>query len=133
MTAPVDASNVSRIIIYRANPAGNPITGSYTGSGNVYDRTGSMDCSAYGGSATLPFSLTASNYPEGLPNLQTGFGGRCNFLNGCPANSSRPRDAVGVQITYNYTWHTPLKNFINTGGGGITITRSNEMRMEPVL
>ncbi len=140
MTPPVDAGQVSRIIVYRANIGGNPITGSYVTSGNVYDRTGSIanpsgttDCSRVGGSAAVPYALTAANYPEGLPVLATGNGGRCNFLNGCPSNGLRTRDAVGVQVTYDYTWHTPLVNFINFGGGGFTITRSNEMRMEPIL
>ncbi len=132
MTAPVDANQVSQIIIYRANVNGAPVGGSYTGAGNVYDRSGTTDCSSVGGT-TMPFRRIASNYPEGLPASVGGAGNRCNFLNGCPDNNTRTRDAVGVQITYQYTWHTPLVNFINFGGGGFTIVKSNEMRMEPVL
>jgi hypothetical protein len=140
MRPPVDNINISEVIIYRAKPSGAPWNGSYSGSGNVYAHTGTTanpsgttDCSAWGGSATVPFDRMTNNYPEGLPNLQTGVGGRCDFLNGCPTNADRTRDAVGVQVTYNYTWHTPLRNFINTGGSGYTIVRSNEMRMEPIL
>jgi hypothetical protein len=140
MRPPVDSANVSQIIIYRAKPSGAPWNGSYSGSGNVWahsgtaaNPSGTTDCSAYGGSAAVPFSRITNNYPEGLPNLQTGVGGRCDFLNGCNSNAVRPRDAVGVQITYDYTWHTPLRNFINTGGSGYTIVRANEMRMEPIL
>jgi hypothetical protein len=135
MRAPADSSNISQIIIYRANPAGAPYNGSYTGSGNVWvrDNSGPTDCTAYGGPANLPYVMSAGNYAEGLPNLNTGVGGRCDYLNGCPNNTDRPRDAVGVQITYNYSWITPLRNFINTGGSGYTIVRSNEMRMEPIL
>lgn len=133
MKAPVDANQVQQIIIYRANPNGAPIGGSYTAAGNVYDRGGTIDCSAVGGSSSVPFTLTASNYPEGLPASVGGSGNRCNFLNGCPNNTTRTRDAVGVRITYQYTWHTPLVNFINFGGSGFTIIKANEMRMEPVL
>jgi len=138
MRPPVDAANVSQIIIYRAKPSGDPWNGSYSGSGNVWIRTtvpaDMTDCGPYGGSSSLPFKKTSNNYPEGLPNLQTGAGGRCNFLNGCSDNTMRTRDAIGVQMTYDYTWHTPLSNFANLGGGGgYTIVRSNEMRMEPIL
>jgi hypothetical protein len=130
--APVDPSNVSQIVIYRANASGGPVGGDYTAAGNVWDRGGTTDCSAYGGSATLPYTRTFTNYPEGLPNLVTGAGGRCTYLNGCPNNTLRRRDTIGVQITYNYSWHTPLHNFVGMGDG-ITIVRSNEMRAEPIL
>jgi hypothetical protein len=133
MTAPVDRANVTQIIIYRANASGGPFGGSYTGAGNVWNRGGATDCSAYGGSASLPFSLATANYPEGIPNLSTGAGGRCSYLNGCPNNTARTRDTVGVQVTYTYTYHTPLRNFVGLGGGTFTIVRSNEMRTEPVL
>lgn len=133
MKPPVDSSNVSQIIIYRANQAGGPVTGSYTTSGNVWNRgVATTDCSAYGGSATLPFTRSTNNYPEGLPNLVTGVGGRCTYLNGCPTNALRTRDTVGVQISYTYTWHTPLHNFVVLGSG-VNIVRANEMRMEPIL
>lgn len=135
MKAPVDSSNVTQIIIYRANLGGGPVTGNYTTAGNVWNRGGTTDCSAYGGSASLPFTLLPADthYPEGLPNLTTGAGGRCTYLNGCPNNTLRTRDTVGVQISYAYSWHTPLRNFVGLIGSGITVVRSNEMRMEPIL
>jgi Flp pilus assembly protein TadG len=136
MRAPVDATQLTQIIIYRAKTAGDPYNGTYVNSGNVWVRSGTTDCSAYGKSATLPYTLTTANYPEGTPDTSTGNGGRCNFLNGCPNNTLRTRDAIGVQVTYTYQWHTPLGDFpFGFGGnvGGFTIVRSNEMRMEPVL
>jgi hypothetical protein len=140
MRPPVDAASITQIIVYRAKPSGAPWSGSYSGSGNVYNHVGTAanpsdttDCSTWGGSSAVPFARADNNYPEGLPNLQTGSGGRCNYLNGCPSNSLRTRDAVGVQVTYEYTWHTPLRNFLSLNGGGYTIVRSNEMRMEPIL
>ncbi len=133
MQPPVDSSQITQIIIYRANTSGGPVGGSYTAAGNVWNRTGSTNCSAYGGSASLPFTLVTANYPEGLPNLVTGAGGRCAYLNGCPNNSLRTRDTVGVMVSYTYAWHTPLRNFLIVSGNGMTVTRSNEMRMEPIL
>lgn len=135
MTPPVDPARISQIIIYRANASGGPASGSYSGSGNVWthNATSTTDCSAYGGSSSLPFRLTTANYPEGLPNLTTGAGGRCDYLNGCPSNAQRTRDTIGVQVSYTYAWHTPLPNFVPLTSGSFTITRANEMRMEPIL
>ena len=131
MTPPVDASKISQIIIYRANSSGGPFTGNFTTSGNVWSHSGSTNCSLYGGSASLPFSLTATNYPEGLPNLTTGAGGRCDYINGC--GGTRTRDTIGVQVSYTYVWHTPLSNFVPLPPNSFTVVRSNEMRMEPIL
>lgn len=135
MTPPVDASRISQIIIYRANSSGGPVSGSYSGSGNVWTHNivSTTDCSAYGESANLPFKLTTTNYPEGLPNLTTGAGGRCDYINGCPNNSLRSRDTIGVQVSYTYVWHTPLSNFVPLPAGSFTVVRANEMRMEPIL
>jgi Flp pilus assembly protein TadG len=135
MTPPVDASRITQIVIYQANASGGPVSGSYSGSGNVWTHNlvSTTDCSAYGGSSSLPFDLTTANYPEGLPNLTTGAGGRCDYINGCPSNALRTRDTIGVQVSYTYTWHTPLPNFVPLASGSFTITRANEMRMEPIL
>jgi hypothetical protein len=132
MNAPVDSSNVTQIIIYKANVVGGPVGGNYVAAGNVWNRGGATDCSPYGGSASLPFTRATNNYPEGLPNLTTGVGGRCTYLNGCPSNSLRRRDTIGVQVSYTYAWHTPLRNFVGLGSG-LTVVRSNEMRAEPIL
>jgi hypothetical protein len=130
---PVDSSKITQIIIYRANSSGGPYGGgSYVSVGNVW-APGTTDCSAYGGSATLPFARTTTNYVEGLPNLATGVGGRCDYLAGCPNNSLRTRDTVGVQVSYTYSWHTPLMNLVPLPVGNFTMVRSNEMRMEPIL
>ena len=135
MRPPVDATRITQIIIYRANSTGGPFGGSYTGAGNVWVQAASptTNCSAYGGSATVPFHLTTNNYPEGLPNLSSGSGGRCDYIAGCPNNSLRTRDTIGVQVSYSYSWHTPLTNFVPLPVGNFTITRSNEMRLEPIL
>jgi Flp pilus assembly protein TadG len=133
MRPPVDATDVTKIVIYRAKTAGDPYNGTFDNSGNVWVRSGTTDCSAYGKSAALPYTLSTENYPEGAPSTVDGTGGRCNFLSGCPNTTLRTRDAVGVQVTYTYTWHTPLGNFLPFANGPFSITRANEMRMEPIL
>ena len=134
MRPPVDSNAITEIIIYRAGLAGGPyVNGSYVDSGNVWDRSGTTDCSAYGGSASLPFTLTSAQYTEGLPDLTTGLGGRCTYLNGCPSNTLRRRDTIGVQVSYTYSWHTPLGNFVGLSPSGFSIIRANEMRAEPIL
>ena len=43
-------------------------------------------------------------------------------------------DFISVQITYTHLFKTPLGTFVNSGGGGsLTFSRSNTVRMEPVL
>lgn len=133
MRPPVAGDDIQKIIIYRARAAGDPYNGTFENSGNVWVRSGSTDCSAYGKSAAMPYTLITANYPEGPPSMVDGSGGRCNFLSGCPNAGLRTRDAVGVQVTYDYHWHTPLGNFLPWANGPFTIVRANEMRMEPIL
>jgi hypothetical protein len=42
-------------------------------------------------------------------------------------------DQIGVQITYQYSWRTPLSGLLNLTGTGYQIIKSNSMRMEPIL
>jgi Flp pilus assembly protein TadG len=133
MRPPVAGEDIQQIIIYRARSAGDPYNGTFANSGNVWVRSGTTDCSPYGKSATMPYTLQTANYAEGAPDMTDGTGGRCAFLAGCPNATLRPRDAVGVQVTYDYHWHTPLGNFLPFANGPFTIVRANEMRMEPIL
>ena len=62
---------------------------------------------------------------------------RCNLLAGC-SNDSVGRnhpgvDTVGVSVDYSYRWHTPLQSLLGWTGNGVNFTRSNAMRMEPIL
>ena len=71
-----------------------------------------------GNSITLPYTRTQDGYPEA---------GRCNVLAGC---DGRELDHVGVKVTYRYQWKTPIGHGISPF---LDVTRSNSMRMEPVL
>ena len=64
------------------------------------------------------YTRTQDGYPEA---------GRCNVLAGC---AGRELDHVGVKVTYRYQWKTPIGHGFSPY---LDVTRSNSMRMEPVL
>jgi len=126
MGAPADANSITQVEIYWANDT----TGvQIAGAVNTYTRTGSTTCSVNGANVTVPYTISgAQGYIAD---------DRCNILAGCGVDSAgRTHDSVdtiGVAVTYNYKFHTPLKSLLGWTGGGINFTRSNAMRMEPVL
>jgi Flp pilus assembly protein TadG len=118
VTPPASNSRISEVRVFKADENGQPV-----GPANVYDRNGSLDCPlADGTAATLPYRLISETYPSK---------GRCNELAGCKVQTTV--DTIGVQITYEYAWQTPLHSFLPMTGPGYTMVKSNAMRMEPVL
>ena len=118
-TPPADAGAIQTAEIYWSAANGQP-----NGSAiNVYNRTGSTTCVVNGFSITVPYSAASTGYPESV---------RCNILTGC-GGSHPSLDLIGVRVTYQHSWHTPLKSLLGFTGNGWTIVRSNTMRMEPVL
>lgn len=136
VTAPANRANITQIQIYRTNATGQPLDtggnvttfGSASQAVNTYI-PGSTTCTfADGTTLTVPYSLQGTaNYPDSA---------RCNAILGTAAGCQAGHpglDTVGVQVTYNDTWRTPLHNLIGLLGNGWTLTQSNQMRMEPVL
>jgi Flp pilus assembly protein TadG len=126
MGAPADPGSIQQVQIYWANSTtGIPIGGAV----NTYTRTGSMTCDVQGVNVTVPYSLS------GLAGYIAD--DRCNILAGCGADSvgrNHPNvDTIGISVNYRYLWHTPLSSLLGWTGGGLNFTRSNAMRMEPVL
>lgn len=125
VTAPADPAMIQNVKISWANTT----TGvAIAGAVNTYVRSGSTTCSVAGVPITVPYSISgAAGYLSA---------DRCNILAGCGLDSaSRDHpgvDTVGVQVTYNYPWHTPLKSLLGSTLNW-TFTPSNAMRMEPVL
>jgi Flp pilus assembly protein TadG len=111
VTAPASNSNITEVRIYKSDSNGQSL-----GPVNVYDRSGSAAC------AGLGYHQVSEGYADT---------DRCNELAGCGVQSSV--DTIGVQITYDYDWHTPLHALISQSGGGYTMVKSNAMRMEPIL
>jgi len=117
--APANTSLITSVRIYKATTAGVD-----TGTGNNYDRSGTTSCPLpTDPSATIPFKQITNGYPDTS---------RCNYLAGCQG-PTRPLDHIGVQITYSYSWFTPLKYLVGMAGSGYTIVKANAMRMEPIL
>jgi hypothetical protein len=121
---PADIRNVSQVLIYRADRLGGKL------ETNVYVRTGSTTCHfATRADVVVPYTLPAGEKYEDVK--------RCNILAGCPANAPLPArtavDQIGVEVTYQYSWHTPLSGLLNFTGNGYSIVKSNVMRMEPIL
>ncbi len=119
ITAPAEASQITEVDIYEANHNGDMI-----GSSTTYVREGSTTCTFAGGTTvTVPYSQTQDGYPVA---------DRCNILAGCSPDHPT-LEIVGVQISYHHTWVTPVRSFIGGNPGGLSFTRSNATRMEPVL
>jgi Flp pilus assembly protein TadG len=136
VTAPANAQNITEIVIYWTNSVGQSLdtSGAVTAFGSAnqaVDRyvPGTMTCTfADGATLTVPYQLQgAALYPESA---------RCNAIrgtgSGCLAGHTG-LDTVGVQVTYNASWRTPLHGLIGLSGNGWTLVQSNQMRLEPVL
>ncbi|HEY8813550.1 MAG TPA: TadE/TadG family type IV pilus assembly protein, partial [Candidatus Dormibacteraeota bacterium] len=123
INGPSDPKNIANVQIYWADA----VTGAAKpGFINTYVRSTSqtVSCTIGGVSFTLPYVD-----PVSKPYLETT---RCNVIIGC-AGGHPGLDTVGVQITYNYVWHTPLKGLLGFAGSGWTVVKANAMEMEPVL
>lgn len=121
--APADHAKITNVWIYKSDRNGNVL------AKNTYNRSLSMTCLVSGVNVTVPYSLSGGENYEDVK--------RCNVLAGCPANAPLPAtlavDQIGVQVTYAYTWRTPLSALLGLTGTGYTIVKSNSMRMEPIL
>jgi Flp pilus assembly protein TadG len=119
---PATDAGIQSVDIYWAEPDGTIKAGRI----NHYVRSGSTTCSySDGSSLTVPYTETVGGYPDI---------GRCNALKGC--GSSHPGlDTIGVSIAYRHAWRTPMAAIIPGVGpaSGFSFSRSNAMRMEPIL
>jgi Flp pilus assembly protein TadG len=120
--APSNATRITEVRIYWATDNGGVMPGNPV---NRYQRSGSTTCAMPDGtSITVPYSLAGTaGYPASA---------RCDVLGGC-GGSHDTVDTIGVSITYQHSWVTPLASIISLGGTGFQFTHSNAMRMEPSL
>lgn len=118
--APADSRQITAVRIYQANRAGAIIPGRV----NRYARTGETVCNYPDGTVVrVPYSLVGgAGYPEAT---------RCNVLAGC--DGSTTLDQIGVEVTYQYQWRTPMHTLLGWSQDGYSLTKANAMRMEPVL
>ena len=122
ISAPLDKTKITSVDIYWSDGAGNVKLGAI----NSWTRGGSTSFTLPSGTIlTVPYQQTASSYPPA---------NRCNVISaaGCAVNHTSI-DTIGVKITYQYAWITPLPSLIGGSGSGMQMSQSNMMRLEPVL
>lgn len=117
---PAQRGRITEVRVYLAGPNGNEL------AANVYRRTGSTTCEFWDGVDTQEITVQYTLLTEGYP-----VGSRCNNLGGC--SPTRPLDTIGVAVSYEHRWVTPIAGLVTLTGDGIDVTRSNAMRMEPIL
>jgi hypothetical protein len=118
--APSDPDLILEVQIYRANRDGTK-----SGAITAYRRTGERKCDLPGGGKMLvPYEV------DGVEGYKPET--RCTRLDGCTANPTG-LDQIGVEVTYEYGWHTPLGSIFGGSDGTTKLTHRNLMRMEPVL
>lgn len=119
--SPTADDRILQVEIYKADADGDMI-----GSPTVFTRTDTTTCTFVDGTTTSqPYERVSNGYAEA---------DRCNILAGCDDSITTDSvDNIGVRITYEHSWVTPLQNYIGGGGGGLVFDRSSVMRMEPVL
>ncbi len=118
LSSPSDRSSIQEVRIFWASPNG------IEKAANVYNRSGTTTCTFPDGSTvTVPYAATSVGYPESS---------RCAYLAGCDATHTQ-LDQIGISIQYQHGWITPVPAIVRLPSSGVTITRSNSMRMEPTL
>lgn len=144
VTAPAQANKIASVNVYYSDDNGvqQSDTGGQSGA-DVWTRSSTTSCTFQATTYTVPYTETSQGYP---------YWDRCNQINGCSTLNAcgttststgqcHPRlDNIGVKITYNYSFITPLSSAItllrgtgNFNGGNWTFVQSQQMRMEPIL
>jgi hypothetical protein len=114
----VVVANVSKIIIYKANPT----TGANDqGLQDVW--TYSPGAGPVPQGASTPLDFVDSSYPNG------------DAWRGCSRNDASPNiDSIGVSVVYTYKFQTPLASILGFFGGGsptLTINDKTVMQLNP--
>ncbi len=117
-------SEIEEVRIFWADPNGNEKVVAGVSKANVYTRGGLGTSCTFAdlSTITVPYTAVSLDYVASE---------RCTVLAGCPGHVGL--DTVGVSIDFHHDWLTPLPNLVQVPPTGVTFTRSNTMRMEPVL
>jgi Flp pilus assembly protein TadG len=120
-------TSIQTVQIQRTSPGGSTVYAS-----NVYTRGGTLPCTLSDGTQiTAPYTATSVGYPVAE---------RCNIVAGCPllTPARNQVDTIAVQVSYRYTYQTPLGSLSNLlwrdpMGGTYNFQKRNVFRMEPTL
>jgi Flp pilus assembly protein TadG len=126
--APGNKASIQTVRIYRTDQVGTSL------ATLLYTRSGATTCTKGAVSLVVPYSscngaLISAGVASPCPGGTYTYAARCNVLAGCFGHAI---DTIGVEITYNHTWVTPIRNF-GAAGTGATLVQQNAMRMEPIL
>jgi Flp pilus assembly protein TadG len=118
MTPPANKTKIQTVEIFWTNEYGNANLGEM-----LYRRTGVLQNQAK--TASVPYTADAGGaYPSSV---------RCNTLYGIGCASGHGTvDWIGVKITYQYSWVTPLPGLIGLSGAAPTFVQSSVCRIEPI-
>jgi hypothetical protein len=115
LASPIDKTKITSVKIFKTNPYG-AVLGT-----NTYTRSGSWTGPD---STVIPWGPVGGGggYPENS---------RCSTLLGCGGTSTGV-DWLGITITYQYAWITPLPGLVGLGTSGPTMVQTNVTRLEPI-
>jgi Flp pilus assembly protein TadG len=111
ISAPMDKAKIVSVEIFKTDSYGTKNLGEdkYTRDGGLYHNPSNT-------LQTVPYTQSTPTYaPSTRQNVvATGV------------------DYIGVIVTYQYTWITPIPNLVSLGSTGIKFVQSSVSRMEPI-
>ena len=111
MATPIDRQKIQSVSIFKTNALGANL------GSDTYNRTGTWTVN----SVTIPYSLSgAKGYPETS---------RCNTVDTTVCGGVQ---WIGVTVTYQYAWITPLPNLVGLGTAPPTFVQTSTSRLEPI-
>jgi Flp pilus assembly protein TadG len=115
VSAPMDPSKIVSVEIFQTDIYGKANSGEdkYLPGAPVYQEPGNT-------TNTVPFKQVSTGY---LPSA------RCNTV---AATVCGGVDYIGVIVTYQYSWVTPLPNLVGLGSSPPTFVQTSVSRMEPI-
>jgi len=115
LTDPINKPSIVSVKIFQSNAYG----GSF--GSNTYYRSGSWTGPD---GTTIPWGPVGGGggYPDSA---------RCTVMLGCPGGHSGV-DWIGITITYQYHWLTPLPSLVGLGSTAPTIVQTTTTRLEPI-
>jgi len=111
MAVPINRQRIQSVVIFKTN-----LLGTNLGS-DTYTRTGSWTLN----SVTIPYSLSGT---KGYAETS-----RCNIVDTSICGGVQ---WIGVTITYNYSWITPLPNLVGLGTSPPVFVQTSTSRLEPI-
>jgi hypothetical protein len=116
LQAPVNSAKVTSVTVFWTDSTG------VAKAADTWTKPGSYSSTILG--VTIPYSQGAQNYL---------WSNRCNILTalGC-ATGHTTLDWIGVSISYQYSWVTPLPGLVGLGSSAPLFVETHISRMEPV-